>query len=378
MKKMFFIIIGALLMICSCQKSQQNSFIITGQAIGIKDGANVVLIKHITAKPDTVAITILKDGKFEFKGVSEAPYLASIRFDDDIRNTMKLILENGNINAHYDALQMENTIANGTKLNMQYTEMQLGQLKIVRQEEAFHEKAKILYEKAIENEDINTMNSLGKQKNEFQEKIREYIKDYINENNDDLLRLMLLKDYSQNYGATAPISQGIAYEAFNNLSKNMKNSKIGQNLESYWRKEFPLLNGDKAPEFIAPNIHGEPTSLKDNLGKITILDFWASWCAPCRAENPNVVKLFNKYHEKGLNIIGISVDENSEHWKSAIMQDSLPWVQVSNLTGMKDPIAKAYYIKSVPTVYILDKNGIIIARDLRGKDLEERISKLLD
>lgn len=360
----------------SC-KQQQDSFTIIGKTTGINDGTTVVLCRHVTAIADTVATTLLKDGKFEFKGVADKPYLASIKFDDDNRNTMKLILENGNITVHYDAKIMENTKANGTRLNIQYTEMQLGQLKIIREEEAFNEKAKILYEKAIENEDIETMNSLGQQKNEFQLKIREYIKDYINENNDDLLRLMLLYNYSIHNDALSPISKGVAYEAFNNLSTNMKKSELGIGLESYWRKEFPLLNGDKAPEFTAPDTEGKAISLKDNLGKITILDFWASWCAPCRAENPNVVKLYKKYHKKGLNIIGISVDENGEQWKSAIIQDSLPWIQVSNLKGMKDPIAKEYSIKSVPTVYILDENGIIIARDLRGKDLEERISKLL-
>lgn len=376
MKKIFFILVGVFLIMTSC-KQQQDSFTIIGKTTGINDGTTVVLCRHVTAIPDTVATTLLKDGKFEFKGVADKPYLASIKFDDDNRNTMKLILENGNITVHYDAKIMEKTKANGTRLNIQYTEMQLGQLKIIREEEAFNEKAKILYEKAIENEDIETMNSLGQQKNEFQIKIREYIKDYINENNDDLLRLLLLYNYSIYNDALSPISKGVAYEAFNNLSTNMKRSELGIGLESYWRKEFSLLNGDKAPEFTAPDTEGKVISLKDNLGKITILDFWASWCAPCRAENPNVVKLYKKYHKKGLNIIGISVDENGEQWKSAIIQDSLPWIQVSNLKGMKDPIAKEYSIKSVPTVYILDENGIIIARDLRGKDLEERISKLL-
>lgn len=376
MKKKIFILIGVLLMMVSC-KQQQDSFTITGKATGINDGTTAVLCIHVTAKPDTVASTILKDGKFEFKGVANKPYLASINFDDDNKNTIKLILENGIINTIYDTTHKENNKTIGTKLNVQYSEMQQGQLKIVREEEAFSKKAKILYEKAIENEDIDMMNSLGQQKNAFQEKNREYIKGYIIENNDDLLRLMLLYNYSINNDALSPISKGVAYEAFNNLSNNMKKSELGIGLESHWRKEFPLLNGDKAPEFTAPDPEGKAISLKDNLGKITILDFWASWCAPCRAENPNVRKIYKKYHKKGLNIIGISVDENGEHWKTAIQQDSLPWIQVSNLKGMKDSIAKAYFIKSVPTIYILDENGIIIARDLRGKDLEERISKLL-
>lgn len=118
-------------------------------------------------------------------------------------------------------------------------------------------------------------------------------------------------------------------------------------------------------------------SLQESLGKVTIIDFWASWCKPCRMENPNVVALYNKYHEKGLNIIGVSLDEDVESWKTAIAKDKLTWTQVSNLKGWEDSIAKMYEVEQIPTTFLLDSAGNIIAKDLHGEALRNKIDELL-
>ena len=113
------------------------------------------------------------------------------------------------------------------------------------------------------------------------------------------------------------------------------------------------------------------------MGKVTIIDFWASWCGPCRSENPNVVALYKKFHAKGLNIIGVSLDNNAEKWKQAILKDGLIWIHVSNLKEWNDPIAKIYEVNQIPSTFLLDASGKIIAVDLRGPDLESKISILL-
>ncbi len=118
-------------------------------------------------------------------------------------------------------------------------------------------------------------------------------------------------------------------------------------------------------------------SLKESLGKVTIVDFWASWCGPCRRENPNVVALYKEFHSKGLNIIGVSLDEDKTKWKDAIAKDKLSWTQVSNLKGWEDPIAAQYKVEAIPATFILDASGNIVARDLRGNELKEKISELL-
>ena len=117
--------------------------------------------------------------------------------------------------------------------------------------------------------------------------------------------------------------------------------------------------------------------MKEALGKITIIDFWASWCGPCRQENPNVVALYNEFHAKGLNIIGVSLDTNVTKWKDAIAKDKLTWTQISNLQGWEDPIAKQYSIEGIPATLLLDANGKIIAKDLRGEELKAKVASLL-
>ncbi|MBC7494953.1 MAG: TlpA family protein disulfide reductase [Flavobacterium sp.] len=132
-----------------------------------------------------------------------------------------------------------------------------------------------------------------------------------------------------------------------------------------------------APNFSAKTPDGKLISLKQAMGKVTIIDFWASWCGPCRSENPNVVALYKKFHAKGLNIIGVSLDNNVEKWKQAILKDGLSWIHVSNLKEWNDPIAKIYEVNQIPSTFLLDASGKIIAVDLRGPDLESKISILL-
>ncbi|MGV3696135.1 peroxiredoxin family protein [Flavobacterium sp.] len=132
-----------------------------------------------------------------------------------------------------------------------------------------------------------------------------------------------------------------------------------------------------APDFKAPNPNGKMVSLKESLGKVTLIDFWASWCAPCREENPNVVALYSEFHNKGLNIISVSLDKDPTKWKDAIAKDKLTWTQVSNLKEMQDPIALQYNVTQIPTTILLDSKGKVVAVDLYGEDLKEKVEELL-
>ena len=120
--------------------------------------------------------------------------------------------------------------------------------------------------------------------------------------------------------------------------------------------------------------------MNESLGKVTLIDFWAAWCKPCRAENPNVVKIYEKYHDQGFNIIGVSLDRpnQKDKWTQAIAEDNLTWNQVSNLQFWQDPIAQLYDVRAIPAQFILDENGVIVAKNLRGDELDAKVKELLE
>ena len=176
-------------------------------------------------------------------------------------------------------------------------------------------------------------------------------------------------------------------EAFEGLdetmvSRNASNILIANKVKTKIEaaSNVPLKKGDLAPDFTAPTPEGQQITLSKIKGKVTIIDFWASWCKPCRIENPNLVKVYNEYHDKGLEIISVALDRENkkEFWTQAIQKDQLNWYNVSNLKYWNDPIAKAYNVNSIPATFIIDENGVIIADRLRGADLETKIKELLN
>jgi peroxiredoxin len=163
---------------------------------------------------------------------------------------------------------------------------------------------------------------------------------------------------------------------FGGLESSLKESIAGKRLEKQVVIYKNTSIGSMAPVFDQQDVNGKNISLADLRGKYVLLDFWASWCVPCRQENPNVLKAYNKYHEKGLTILAVSLDEKAENWKKAIEEDHMPWLHVSDLKGTENAAALQYGVFSIPSNFLIDPQGKIVAKDLRGASLEEKLEQL--
>jgi len=137
----------------------------------------------------------------------------------------------------------------------------------------------------------------------------------------------------------------------------------------------PISIGHAAPDFTMMGIDGKPVKLSDFKGKFVMLDFWASWCGPCRQENPNVVKQYAAYHPKGFNILSISLDTSKTNWQAAINNDKLTWTHASDMANFTGPTELLYHIQAIPSNFLINEQGIIVAKNLRGTDLEDFLKK---
>ncbi len=164
---------------------------------------------------------------------------------------------------------------------------------------------------------------------------------------------------------------------YDTLTPAVKKSYFGGKLESIVSSATKTAVGQMAPEFSQADTSGNPISLSSLRGKYVLIDFWASWCGPCRQENPNIVKAYAAYKDKGFDILGVSLDQQKSDWLKAIETDKLYWNQVSDLKYWENDVAKLYGIQSIPASFLLDKEGRIIAKNLRGAELEAKLAELM-
>ena len=372
MKKIALIMATAF-MVLACNNLKENEYSISGQVDGMENGKKVFV--EIQSETGMVAkdTGVVENGKFEIKGITEEIDLGFIRIEDE-NTSLPFILEKGAITVVIKKDTIQNSTVGGTynndKLQSFNTETKVISEKIMKYQQANKERIK----EARAANDTVTINQVMKEFNGFQEEMNGLSVKFVKENNKAYLSLLLLENFLvRNY---LPVEEIKGY--FETIDKSLLGTKSAANIKKAIDGNAGNAIGAAATEFSGPNPEGKIITLKESLGKVTIIDFWASWCGPCRMENPNVVAIYNEFHDKGLNIIGVSLDKDETKWKEAIAKDGLTWTHVSNLKFWDEPIAKLYSVESIPATFILDENGIIVAKDLRGDALKAKIKELLE
>lgn len=161
------------------------------------------------------------------------------------------------------------------------------------------------------------------------------------------------------------------------LSKEVMNTGIGHQLQKAVEEARFNAVGTVAADFTQKDAADKDVSLAQFRGKYVLVDFWASWCGPCRRENPNVVKMYNKYKNKNFTVLGVSLDEEKDAWQKAIQKDGLTWTHVSDLKGWENAVAQQYHITAIPRNFLIGPDGKIIGKDLRGEELESKLTEVL-
>ena len=378
MKKIILIALTGLMISCN-----SSSYKVSGEINGITDGTKVFLEKQDKVTGVVAVDTVkIEKGKFTFKGESKEPEIHLIQVEN-VQGKVPFILENGNITIVINKDSIAKAKRSGTYNNDEFQSYNLKMTKIQESMQqkmtAFESQNTAAMNAANEKKDTVTINNLRREYAKIQENFTTQFTTenyaYIEKSPKSFISVLLIEGM---LNEMAPKLDKIK-KFYDSLDASLKETKPGKNIKTSLDATNKLAIGQKAPDFSAKNPEGKMVSLKESLGKVTIIDFWASWCAPCRAENPNLVALYNEFHEKGLNIIGVSLDREGEDlkWKEAIAKDKLAWAQISNLKFWDDPIALQYNVKSIPAAFLLDAKGNIIAKDLRGDALKAKVAELL-
>ena len=362
---------------CKSSENLDKTYTINVQADGVYDGVRAYLNRNENGKNITATDTaIAHNGLFLFKGDFESHEMRSLSIDG-IRGQAFFVLESGetNIVAYKDSIQ-QSKISGGYN-NDVFNAYKSGYAEIVS------EMRRLQGEFSSVKDNPEALDALQQRNNTLREQMKNYgftfLKEYPNSDFSLMLLELVTAQQSFDVAAAKEILSLMSEDLRNKPSNSIKVLKIQQNIDAA-KVVSTIAVGALAPDFTAPNPEGKCITMSAIKGKITIIDFWASWCRPCRVENPTYVRLYEQYHDKGLEIISVSLDRQNQkqRWIDAIEKDKLTWYNVSNLKFWNDPVAKLYNITSIPAAFIIDEQGVIVAERLRGIALERKIAELLD
>lgn len=369
-----------LLLAGSLNTRAQEKYTIKGELTGLNKEIKIMLVYATPPHQTHVDSTITKNGKFEFTGTIAEPTKAILQYkpsDPDkgpityekmqARDDQKFYLSGGETTV--TGPNLKTAAIKGGQAQVDYGIL-TSKLAPLDDTAALYRKALHEYSKA---KDTNAAKLLYPKMSALRLEGNLVEEDFIRSNGNSYVTLDLLLDRA----VISTLIDPVTFEPlYNSLSENLrgtaKGKKIAANLAS--AKKFAL--GAPVLNFTQNDTSGNPVSSASLKGKYVLIDFWASWCGPCRMENPNLLKAYNQFKDKNFEIVGVSLDDKKKPWVEAIQKDKTPWIHVSDLKGWENVVAMEYGITAVPQNFLIDPNGIIIAKNLRGDALSKKLTEI--
>lgn len=332
--------------------SAQNKYSVTGTFKCAYDGW--IYLMHGQEKDSTT----FNNGTFSFNGKVNLPTLSYVYFKSKTSLTLDpFYLGDGDVTIELDTITKTGTRKNGT---FAYLSMQTKFLKKGHTDRLIDSVSVVIAEQTKNIIDQTSKNIAAKK----------VVLDFLAAQPNTIAATVILKRNTRSFTQTE------LKQIYQTLSAEIKNTSEGKDIFGETIKPVSVVIGEKIPDFAQNDIKGEKISIQSLRGKYILIDFWASWCLPCRKENPAVVAAYKKFKDKGFEILSVSLDDKKQNWLAAIKEDKLNWLHVSDLNGWNNELAKMFNIRSIPDNFLIDQNGMILARGLRGSALEEKLNEI--
>lgn len=365
MKKLIVLLLAAIVMASCTSEQKENQYTLKVNVDTIVDGY-AYLQSRVNGEWVKLDSALMVEGSFNMNGTVENPEMNYV-YIQGIQRNVPLFLDQGDIVIDVFKDDYAATTITGSAAHDEYNAFQ-DEMNVINDKKR---EVYAQYRTAKAEDNTGVMDSLSAVMDGLYEEEQAFIKDYVKKNNASVASPFIANSHSYSWSVgemeeildnfDAALAVLPDYKKFADRIKVLQRVEVGQPLVDFTQKDTTGV---------------DITLSEINKGKYLLVDFWAAWCGPCRRENPNVLACYKDFHDKGFDVLGVSFDDNREKWIKAIQDDGLIWHQVSDLSGWNNAAGKLYGIRAIPANILLDPDGMIIAKDLRGEDLRAKLEEI--